>query len=485
MKLVAHFSDFLTNTVNLNTTRIERLESSVEAIKNVISDSDWQPRRRGFLAQGSWAHKTIIKPLEGNAFDADLLVFVDAEDSWDAEEYVDSLYKLFRNHGTYEDKIDVWEYCVTITYAGDFKIDVVPCVKDRQVVGYEVCDRVKNRFDPSKPTEYTDWIVARNTWTGSNAFRKVTRLLKYLRDIKGNFTCPSVLLTTLLGQQVTLLDQYNRTPFVDVPTALRTIVDRLDDWLQIRPTKPSVPNPVLPTEDFARLWSDETKYANFRDKIHLYRGWVDDAYQEPDRDESIGKWRRVFGEEFAKGVNVEAAAIEKSAAMALAESSAMVPAGPADMVTLLSVFGRRAIPEQITRLPYMERPRWKSAGGAQFQVSVAVSLHMSKLGSLVRAIRDLAPLPKGSWLKFVVYGPGGIPLSREYAVHWRVTNTGGEATRANQLRGDYYVSNDPDDRTSRWEQLSYRGLHVVEAFVVRRRDERLVFQSAPCYVVIG
>ena len=54
------------------------------------------------------------------------------------------------------------------------------------------------------------------------------------------------------------------------------------------------------------------------------------------------------------------------------------------------------------------------------------------------------------------------------------------AARAGALRGEFYSS---DDRSARAEQLSYRGVHFVEAFLVRKRENRLVGQSEPFYVV--
>ena len=60
-------------------------------------------------------------------------------------------------------------------------------------------------------------------------------------------------------------------------------------------------NPFLQTENFADAWTED-QYTNFREKIHKYREWIDEAYDEQDRAESIGKWRRVFGEDFASGV---------------------------------------------------------------------------------------------------------------------------------------------------------------------------------------
>lgn len=59
--------------------------------------------------------------------------------------------------------------------------------------------------------------------------------------------------------------------FADTPTALKTMFGRLDDWLRLRPTKPAVTNPFLPSENFADGWTDE-QYENFRNKINSFSG---------------------------------------------------------------------------------------------------------------------------------------------------------------------------------------------------------------------
>ena len=64
MKHVDLFKDFLKDVVNLNDTRVSELEKSTEAIKDAVRASDWKPRIKGWMAQGSWAHKTIIKPVD-------------------------------------------------------------------------------------------------------------------------------------------------------------------------------------------------------------------------------------------------------------------------------------------------------------------------------------------------------------------------------------------------------------------------------------
>jgi len=481
VKLESHFKDFLANTVNLNATRVTLLEDSVESIKTAVRGFAWKPRIKSFAAHGSWAHQTIIKPVEGAAFDADLLVYVDPVEGWDARSYIDELYRCFKEHGTYTDKVRRYSHCVTIEYANERKIDVAPCVANRGgLARYEVCDRVNNRFDVSEPKTYTVWLIERNTWSGSNSFRKVTRLLKYLRDIKGTFTCPSFLLTTLLGERITSADK-GAAELADIPTALKTVVGRLDDWLQARPSRPEVRNPVLWTEVISGSW-DDTKYANFRERVHTYREWIDDAYDEADREESIGKWRRVFGDDFAKAVVLDEASKVSAKAEVLAKSIfGDAAAVGRDLVELVKRLGARALPRGFNHLSHMQRPIWRTASQPSFSVAVMATLHAGKNGSRLGEARSLEPLPKSRWLRFVAVAGNGIPLGRDFDVRWRVTNTDREAAAVGCLRGGFERS---DDGASRWEQLSYRGVHMVEAFVIRKRDNLLVAVSPPFYVTI-
>lgn len=263
MKLIEQFNTFMTDVVNLNATRVTQLEDSIEALKGVLRGSEWKPKIKFFAPQGSWAHKTIIKPVEEKAFDADLLVFVKPVDGWTAKDYLCTLRAVFADHATYKDKVRRYSHCVTIEYAGERKIDIAPCVVDRGgVTQFEVCNFNTDEFERSEPEKYTAWLIERNGWTGGNGLRKVTRLLKYLR--KGTFSCPSVLFTTILGGRITCLDSLNDTDFADLPTALKTIVGRLDDWLQANPSRPTVTNPMLTSEVLSDLW-DDARYVNFRD----------------------------------------------------------------------------------------------------------------------------------------------------------------------------------------------------------------------------
>lgn len=485
MKLLEHFREFLADVVNLNATRLSQLEKNITAIEDVIKASDWGPTIRRFVPQGSWAHNTIIRPVDGKPFDADLLVFVDPMDDWDAKRYIDELFRVFQETKVYKDKVVRYSHCVTIEYAGERRVDLTPCVIGR--VGgapYEVCNRSSNDFEESEPEKYTEWLLERNRWTGGNGLKKATRLLKYLRDVKETFACPSFLLTILLGERINAEDAENWVDFKDVPTALKTIIGRLDDWLQRNERRPVLVNPALSTEQICRSWSD-INYQTFRARMNTYRGWIDEAFDEEDIDESIAKWRRVFGDDFARKVAIEKAASVSDSALAEVRVDGLVLSSAtlgADLVSLFQRFGRRALPRGFDRLPHKRRPHWKPVDPPPFEVKISATLHSEMHSPAIESIAgDGRPLPRHHWLQFRVYSPESRSLDG-YRIFWQITNTDRDAYRANCLRGDFYG---PSSSVYRWEELRYRGVHCAEAFVVCRNEDILVARSCPLYVSIA
>lgn len=480
MKHLNIFRDFLVDTVNLNQTRLDNLNSSASALQNWLRESSWEPKIIRFEEQGSWAHSTIIKPPDRGEFDADLLVIVKPIEGWSAADYIKTLGKIFSESGLYGEKSKTWDYCVTITYSGDRKVDIAPCVAGRLWQdSMEVCDGSRDDFERSEPTKYTNWLRERNSYSGNNSFRKTTRLLKYLRDIKGTFTCSSVLFTTLLGLQINW-NERDSDDFADTPTTLKTIMGRLDSWLQQHPSKPSVWNPVLPSEDFARVWSD-TQYANFRSFIHKYREWIDEAYEEEDRSKSITAWRRVFGEEFARGEVLDRTA-RFAEGSSLVKSLLMSTAAHLDtLVDSVKEFGLSILPSGFYSIPHLQDPPWPGAGTVSDNVQIAAQWQAYQSDTEARPIRDGEVLPARGGLWFEARVNGGALVPEGYRVEWRIANTGVAALARNCGRGGFYPST--TDHT-RWEALEYRGVHITEAFIVRNRDNVLCGKSKPFHVVI-
>ncbi|WP_081631166.1 nucleotidyltransferase [Methylobacterium sp. 77] len=487
MKLISHFTNFLRDTVNLNQTRIDDLDSSVEAIKKFVRESNWEPRVWKFIEQGSWAHNTIIRPVEGGEFDADLLVIVEPIDGWNPSDYIDSLGRIFISSGRYVDKVQIFDYCITITYAGYRKIDIAPCVRGRLLDGQlEVCNKREDTFERSEPLQYTEWFNTKNTYSGSNTFRKVTRLIKYLRDIEGGFECPSIILTTLIGERINWNDDGSAN-FVDVPTTLKTIIGRLDDWLQLHQIKPSIYNPHLRSEDFAKDFT-QNSYSKFRNTIHQMRSKIDYAYDIEGKYASITAWRDIFGQNFAKGHSIVAIAsvneqlgFDKSEDTFLTDVAKPNADHDSTIVDLVRTYGRWLWKPKFDRPKHMSAPIWARADIVSDRVEVIASWQPSRHSPVSTKIRDFDELSNTGGIWFDVLVNNGASLPPEHRVRYRVTNTGAVAIALKKGRGGFET---PQEFSRRWENLEYRGIHLVEAFIIRDRDDKIVGQSMPFHVVI-
>lgn len=445
MKLAEHFNTFLVNVVNLNQTRIDTLKERVDSIISVVEGFDiYSDILINTTPQGSWAHKTIIKPMgSSGAFDADVVAFVEPYDGWAPSDYIEHLHKQFKAHGTYADKVSRKTRCVTIQYAGEFSIDVVPCI--RRTGFWSTTEWILNRSDDieeqTNPDGFTEWFLQKNGYTRNNQLIKVVRFLKYLRDIKLTFSAKSILLTTLVGERITFMDELGNE-FTDIPSSIRTVVKRLDEYLQARPDMPNVINPSLSSESFIRHW-DQDKYSNFRSCIHRYAEWIEDAYVEKDRDESIFKWRKVFGDDFAKSVSLAKVA-------SVSES-------------------------QIDDTSHIIPPPWPVLPAGR--IEVMATLHLSKAGEFLGTYRSDGPaLQPNMWLHF----SAKHSFTNNVAIKWQVVNTGSFARAARCLRGGFDHTG-PDI----WEHTLYRGKHWVECFAVDLKRGVSLGRSGRFYVNIA
>lgn len=448
MKLTDHFNTFMADVVNLNQSRIDTLRARVSTISSSLATFDaFGDILIETVPQGSWAHKTIIKPSANSAmFDADIVAFVRPHKKWSAADYIEILYASFTDHGIYSGKVSRKTRCVTIQYAGEFSIDIVPCVRRNGFweTTESVVNRNTNAEERTNPSGYSDWFKRKDGYVGNNQLIKVVRLLKYLRDIKATFSAKSILLTTLIGERVSFLDADLGlgNEFTDLPTTLRIIVKRLDDYLQQNPDMPEVANPCLPSESFTRHWNHE-KYSNFRACIKRYAEWIEDAYVEEDRDESIIKWRRVFGDEFANSVVIKTSAPVHAAAD--------------------------------EDLCHVESPPWPitPVGG----IKIEATLHSSERGEYRGSYRSDGKLLKpGTWVHFTAKHSFGDGVT----TRWQIVNTGPSARVAGELRGAIAESG-----AEIWVGTRYPGRHWVEGFAIDSRRDICLGRSGRFYVNIA
>ncbi|WP_294181458.1 cyclic GMP-AMP synthase DncV-like nucleotidyltransferase [uncultured Schumannella sp.] len=433
MKLIKHFDAFLANKVNLSDGRIKQLDRRTEAIENFLAsgDDDFATHFIDVLPQGSYAHRTIINPVRANdEFDADLLLYIEEIDGWEAEDYVQELYTVFRSSATYHDMVSRHNRCVRIDYANEFHVDVVPYM-ERHGQHY-ITNRDDNLFELTNPEGYNAWLDERNRLANGRLV-KVIRLIKYLRDFKDTFDCKSVILSILLGNAVDDAAAWgDGNLYPDVPTALRKIIGDLDDYLQDNETMPSIDDPSEPTENFNHRW-EQHLYANFRNKMHQYRGWIDEAFLEEDPEESKVKWRRLFGEKFGTYDTSVKKALEAHV-------------------------GRQGVVDTEETLS----ERW----GIQTQLNPAYRARVTGRLAKRNGFREYElrrngnVAPKNRTIKFQLSHNVPGPVQ----VYWKVRNTGEEAIAANTIRGQVVLD---AGSLRRSEPTSYRGHHYVEVYVVK------------------
>ncbi len=307
MQHATYFGDFLRDQVNLNQSRLDVLEERVDAVYAALcADVTVGSIVTGKIPQGSWPHRLINKPKPNGDFDADFLLEMDEVDGWEPKQYINEVYNALHRHGTYSKQTHGRKCrCVYLEYAPanlvGCHLDIVPFITladGRRVI----VNRDDNVWEPdpgsTDPEAFSLWVARRDELTDKN-FRKVVRLMKYLRDERGSFNgVKSVILTTILGLQVTELSAFDSDRYKNLPTALIHIVEDLDAWLQARPVKPHIENPNRDGTNFDHRWEPET-YSNFRDRIHSIAADMRTAYdEEDDKAKSIAAWQALFGESF-------------------------------------------------------------------------------------------------------------------------------------------------------------------------------------------
>ena len=294
-KNTQEFQDFLRDHVNLNPSRLERLESGVRGVNGHLKDH--LPGYQKMEPQGSYAMGTLIKPVgEDDEYDADIQIIMNHNPKWEPRDYINAIYDTLKENQRYVDKIKRGTRCVTVDYAGDFHLDVVPRVTKNG--RYYICNRRENKFEETDGNGYRDWFNKQNQITEGH-LKRVVRLLKYLRDHKNNYTAKSILLTTLVGNTIKPSDKGTEA-VATIADTLETVLTRMDDYLQKHPTMPEIRNPAVPSETFNRHW-DQTKYANFRTRVHSHAQTAKDAKATASSQDAIKIWRQLFSDDFGKG----------------------------------------------------------------------------------------------------------------------------------------------------------------------------------------
>lgn len=285
------FKFFLNDHVNLNETRWKNLLSRVSTLNDFVNDDGAIGKyvTDDVIPQGSYARRTIIRPVNGNDFDADLLVPMAEVDGWDAKDYVPALHSAFESSSRYAGKSTMKKRCARVQYADAFHVDLVPFV-ERAGVWY-ITHRTENRWIMQDPTALTEWFEGQNRSTGGHLV-KVARLVKYLRE-NSSAEIPSVVLTALLAGRV---NPYGEPTYTSVASTLHALTTALRDYLEPLTSPPFVDDRSGFGENLANRWT-QSDFTAFKSRLRTWAAKITTAH-DASYAESLPLWREVFGNDF-------------------------------------------------------------------------------------------------------------------------------------------------------------------------------------------
>ena len=304
MKHDKGIKNFLENEVDLNHARLQIAAEKLKIVKDVLKEK-YGERLIDMKVQGSYATNTVIKPTdEGDEYDVDILVIIKVDDPFATPaDVLGELEEFVKGDGR---KLVRKKKCVRINYAGEFHLDVVPCV-DRGNGRYEICNRIDKVFELSDGGKYADWFTNIDERHGGHLSESV-RLLKWVRDHKKRWSvpsaCPSIIITTLLGSIAEHMPGSN--------SISETFVLLLEGAATKMRVSSILQNPTLPNEDLFANRSEIVK--GVRDGLEDLARKSRDALDEVDNEESIKKWRIIFGDDFGGSEEKSASSTDSSVA---------------------------------------------------------------------------------------------------------------------------------------------------------------------------
>lgn len=460
----------LLQDIEVSESEFESAVSRYESVAEYISDNYKEDEPELYL-QGSFKLGTPIKPLtEEGAYDIDIVCCLNAYDKQDISQnwLKKHLGEAVKGYTTLYGMKNIphdGKRCWTLQYVDlyNFHLDILPAIKNG-VEGTEIAItdkqnpyyyKISDNWEVSNPKEYSKWffvISKHSTYKKEYAartkqsvekvpdYRIKTPLQRAIQLFKRHAEVmfendiehkpSSIIITTLaakafdeLGNQVT-----------DFELLLEVLSKNLLKFIDVVDGEKCVLNPVNRKENLSRKWiRDESYYECFLD-------WQ----RRLEQDFSIGCFEtRIYAFDNLK--------------------RSLYKANQTSNTTI-----------NIGNLPHHEKSKWKM----QLEENVTIEARALKNGWRPIKLRNGETIRKGVELQFAIKAKH----LRSYDIFWQVTNTGYEAEKACQLRGDFYNSHIVEGKKVRKETTAYIGEHYVEAYIVK--DGICIGKSAPFCVVI-
>lgn len=484
-----------------------RYEDAERAYKSV---AEWLDRPESSLrvakpkiyVHGSFALGTATKPLnEDEDYDVDavceLLLSKESVTQQAVKEALGNELKLYARSKNMNAPPERRNRCWTLHYADDaqFHLDTLPAIPDA-----DTARALYQRLGVSNPwvstalaitdERHPEFKVRSLVWLRSNPrgfaawfrsrmaviFEQKRRALA-ARSQASVEAIPEYRVKTPLQAGVQILkrhrdmwalDQPHRKPIsiilttlsahayqgeASISEALFRILFDMDRYIERRRGIVWVANPSDPLENFADRWR-----------------------LEPDLERAFYEWLEAARQDFQRAAtHNDRAPLVELLSTRLGER--VVRAAAAKRVAtpgLLANISRSL--RQLFHAPHRQEPQWPVVPMGQARIMEAVAQRDGFRPKQLRS--DGPPLSKDHSLRFVAR----TDVQKPYQIYWQIVNTGSEATRAGNLRGQFEERFLERGGLTKEEITRYAGIHSIQCFIVK--NGYLAAQSEPFIVNI-
>jgi hypothetical protein len=258
--------------------------------------------------QGSFYLGTVIKPVDDrDEYDIDLVCLLKGKHSASEYEIKNLVGDRLKEHGTYAKMLDKEEgkRCWTLRY-DEFHMDILPSVPKDKVYSepYLTDIRLTHKdssgvYNPrySNPYKYHEWfeqqmqamvLMEKSTFAARNQvdiskvplyrvktpLQRAIQLLKRHRDIMYQNAQKSQKDNAPISIIITTLAAYAYNNEESLIDALASILNNMQDYIEIRNGDYWIENPAMPAENFAEKWNAEPN------KQQEFARWLAKAKQE-------------------------------------------------------------------------------------------------------------------------------------------------------------------------------------------------------------
>ena len=285
--------DSYLSKISLSSEKEKQLRKSRDALREKIRSHLQEKGAKDvkFYQQGSYAHRTIISPLNGD-YDIDDGVYMDLSD-FENEPSTVTIHNWIKEAAKGHTEIEPQdkEACVRVIFKAGYHVDLPAYKVKENEDGEETFYLAKKvaGWEKSNPRAMTHWFKEQIK-TNSEQIRRIAKYFKGWQDFRNSKTSiklPNGLTLTILACEEYQSDIRDDIAFNETAKAILTrFKDNDEIW-----------KPYEPTENMRNYLSD-AQFDHFIKELEKIEETGGSAIEEESEEKAAKEWQKIFGSRF-------------------------------------------------------------------------------------------------------------------------------------------------------------------------------------------